>query len=157
EGRRRVDALELERDEGGGILLLPRGRREHDGHQRLDQVVVPVENRDVLDRFRQLRRLSQRGLDRSAQRAAKRARVGRDLPLPELDQRREAQFYVEGKLASDLGQLGREIRRGGGWRIAHEETSRDLARPRMARFPAGRGRYVGALQRPRRGISVTEP
>ena len=67
EGRRRVEALELEGDERGGVLLLPEDGREDRGHQRFHELVVFGEDLEVANGLGELGRLTQLSLEHPGQ------------------------------------------------------------------------------------------
>ena len=121
EGRRRVEALELEGDERGGVLLLPEDGREHRGHQRLHQLVVSREDPEVADGLGELGRLAQVSLENPGEPAQERVLAGAHL-LPEADQGLEAQLALEREVFREVRGSGLKIRqRDQG--AAHDVTS----------------------------------
>ena len=105
----RVEAPELERDQRRGMVLLPRDRRKHGGHQGIDELVVSREHREVIDGTRQLGRPAHLLLEVTGEASADRLLGGNRL-LPERDERAEAQLALEGECPAQRGQRREQFR-----------------------------------------------
>ena len=150
ERRGFVDAHEVERHERRDVRLIPRGRREDGGHERVNDVRVLLEDRDVRDRAHELGR-ARDGLAHDApQRRADGPLATGAVALPELDQWPQAERATEWEC---VGPLPHEEREVGGARRAvgyHASSSRSVAGPKWPR----RG---FSLRRRRRSAGFGEP
>ena len=94
EGRRGVEAPQLERDQRRAELLLEGGRREDGRHQDVDELTIPGDDREIRDRAEQLRRLLGLLLDDPGEASLGRQHVA-ELARPEALQRGQAQLGPE--------------------------------------------------------------
>ena len=96
EGRSGVEALQLERDQDGGELLLEERRRKDTGHEQIHELAVALDHAEVCDRDHQLGHLLDLLADHPHERPLGRG-VVTELLGPEREQRRQAQLALEGK------------------------------------------------------------
>jgi hypothetical protein len=98
EGRRGVEALELERDENGRELLLEEGRREDTGHDYLDELLMTVDDAEIRDGAQELGHLGDLVAD-GPDEDPFRGGIVAELLFPEPQQRGQGQLALERKRA----------------------------------------------------------
>jgi hypothetical protein len=91
------------------MVLLPRDRRKHGGHEGVDELVVSREHREVVDGTRQLGHPAHLLLEVPGEAASDRLLGGNRL-LPERDERAEAELALEGERPAQRGQDREQLR-----------------------------------------------
>ena len=96
EGGRGVEALQLERNQDRGELLLEERRWEDAGHEHVNELTMAIDQPEIRDRGRELGHLLDLLADRPDERPLGRGVVG-ELLCPEREQGHEAQLTLERK------------------------------------------------------------
>ena len=118
EGGGGVEGAELEWEQSRAVLLLPKGRRKQGAHHQVNEGAVLLDDRQVVDAFRQLRGRARLLAHETRDRSAAELVVGGEL-CPEGDQRGQAELASERKC-----RRIRTRRRPHGGRFAREAVHR---------------------------------